>query len=424
MTEQGRPKACELADPREESKEDPKVDLNEQQAEHARAESLHRPASPQVAEDPQKSQSSMEAENPIEQAELQTPLPPARPLTPPTDDLTEAFRTGLRLHDKVQPPVHLTALPSLSVSSSSPERDTPSGQPKRSRRAIGNSEMKNLFGPEFEALPLLHSSAGSMPPPKTPLSSLGSSRKRKWKSDAITSPKSQHPVKRNRASPISTADSPGKPFLTRNGFEEAKAAVAKSHESPSKDPFVRRIIIKNQGEIVVDKELEVPLQLFHKETAPETPRVPSSPVYPLHEDVVFGTRKLSDIIKPSMKPPQAIHPPTPHASSSPTRKPPKSRSSSPLKKSQTPIGQPAPVSRLEQRNREEKARNQAKQIVELDESWRMPELSKDCVVSFAQEGPWKTSGNGKGGVWRNVRSARPGYFKETDVLFGVRYVIS
>lgn len=62
-------------------------------------------------------------------------------------------------------------------------------------------------------------------------------------------------------------------------------------------------------------------------------------------------------------------------------------------------------------------------MAELNELWKMPELSKDSVVSFAEEGPWRTSGNGKGGVWRNIRSARPGYFKETEVLFGVRYII-
>ncbi|TID26308.1 hypothetical protein E2P81_ATG00783 [Venturia nashicola] len=424
VDKEGPPEVCGIADSREEGKKDPDPQSNEQQAENAQAGSIRPPELPQVAEDPQKTQFPKQAEGSIKQALVETPLPLARPLTPPTDDLPRAFEMGLRIDDKLHPPVRFPLLPSSSVGSSSPERDTPSGQPKRLRRAIGNSEMRMLFGPEFESLPLLHSSQGSMPPPKTPLSSFEGSRKRKWKSDAITSPKSQRPVKRNRGSSISTADSPGKPFLTRNGFEVAKAAVAKPHKPSAKTPLIHRIVIKNQGETIVDKQLEVPLQLSHKAVAPETPKVPSSPVYPLHEDVVFGTRRLGDIVAPSMKPAKAIQPPTPHASSSPTRKPPKSRSSSPVKKSQAPVGHPTPVNRQEQKNRDEKARTQARQIIELDESWKMPELSKDCVVSFAEEGPWRTSGNGKGGVWRNVRSARPGYFKETDVLFGVRYVIS
>ncbi|KAE9974003.1 hypothetical protein EG328_004062 [Venturia inaequalis] len=424
VNEGGLPEACELTDSRDEGKEDSDLKSNELQTEHAQPESLRTLESPQVAEDPPKWQGPKQAEASIEPAELQTPFPPTRPLTPPTDDLPQAFRTGLRLDDKLQPPVYLTVQPSSSVDSSSPERDMPNGQPKRSRRAIGNSELKSLFGPEFDSLPLLPSSQGSMLPPQTPLSSFDSNRKRKWKPDAITSPKSQRPVKRNRGSSISNADSPGKPFLTRNGFEEAKAAVAKPHESPAETPLIRRIVIKNQGETIVDKQLDKPLKLSRKVAAPEMPKVPSSPVYPLHEDVIFSTRKLSNTITPSMKPPQAVQPPTPHASSSPTRKPLKSRSSSPIKKSRTPINQPTPVNRVAQRNRDEKARTQAKQMAELDESWKLPELSKDCVVSFAQEGPWRTSGNGKGGVWRNVRSARPGHFKETDVLFGVRYVIS
>lgn len=407
VKEEGLPEGCEPAGLREEDKEKPGSNSDEQQAEDAQAESPDQP-------------------------KLPTPLPPA---TPPTDDLSQAFGTGLRLDDKSQPPVHLMAMQSSSVDGSSPERDMPNGQPKRPRRPIGTSEMKNLFGTEFKSLPILHSSQGSMPPPQTPQSSFDSGHKRKWKPDAIPSPKSQRPVKRNRGSSTSNADSPVKPFLTRNGLmrganksggelKQAEAVKLNGYESPTKTPVIRRIIIKNQDEIVVDKLLDMPLELSRKVAAPETPKVPSSPVYPLDESVVFSTRKLSDITTPSMKPPQTTQPPTPHASSSPTRKPPpKSRSSSPLKKSQTPTGLPTPVSRLE-RSRNEKARTQTQQIAELDNSWKMPELSKDCVVSFAQEGPWMTSGNGKGGVWRNVKSARPGSFKETDVLFGVRYVIS
>lgn len=428
--EKDTPEACEPAVSRGESEEEPNLNSKEQPAEHAQAEFLHQPKLPQVTKDMELSQESKQ-----EQAE--SPLPPARPLTPPTDDSRQAFGNGLPLDDKLQPPVHFPPLQSSSVGSSSPERDTPSGQPKRVRQIIGSAEMKSLFGPEFESLPLLRSSQGSMPPPRTPLSSLGSSHKPKRKSDAITSPKSQdsnRPVKRNRGSSTSNAGSPGKPFLTRGRFvrevdtsggnlKGAEAGEPDAHESPAKTPLILRIVIKNQGETIIDRQLVEPLKLSRKVAAPETPKVPSSPVFPLPESVIFSTRKMNDNITPLMKPPQAFQPPTPHASSSPTRKPPKSRSSSPHKKAQTPIGESPSISRHEQKNREEKARTQDRQMAELNELWKMPELSKDSVISFAEEGPWRTSGNGKGGVWRNIRSARPGYFKETEVLFGVRYVI-
>jgi hypothetical protein len=63
-------------------------------------------------------------------------------------------------------------------------------------------------------------------------------------------------------------------------------------------------------------------------------------------------------------------------------------------------------------------------VGELHAAWKIPELGRDCVVSFAEDGPWRTGvKNGKGGVWRQIRSARPGYFHESEVLFGVRYLI-
>lgn len=54
----------------------------------------------------------------------------------------------------------------------------------------------------------------------------------------------------------------------------------------------------------------------------------------------------------------------------------------------------------------------------------MPDLSKDCVVTFAEDGTWTTGlPEGKGGVWRQIKSSRPGVFKESEVLFAVRYLI-
>ncbi|QDS71232.1 hypothetical protein FKW77_010451 [Venturia effusa] len=428
--EEGLAKAPELADLREEDLDKSGPNSDQGRAEHAQTEFSHPAEVPHEIEDPEKSRDLGKVHSVTESEELDIPFRLARPLTPPIDDVHQSFADEPRNDGNINPPIQFSVMHSSSVGSSSPERDTPSGLPKRIRRNIGNVEMRNLFGPEFESFPLQHSSQGSMPPPRTPLSSLGSSREAKRKFDATTSPRS---VKRRRGSSASIAGSPGKPFLTRgrcgrdtqwSGGYVQKADLASPNPIKllAKTFIIRRVIIESQGDVIIDRQLTKLLGLTQKMAASEV-RVPSSPVFPLPESVVFGARKLSDILTPSIKPLPALQPPTPHASSSPTRKPPKSRSASPLKKSQTSIDQSTSVSRLEQRNREQKARTQDRQLAELHESWTMPDLSKDCVVSFAEKGPWKTSGNGKGGVWRNVRSARPGSFKETDVLFGVRYVI-
>lgn len=414
-------------------------------------EDSHQPALPSV---PKCSEHLEGSENPIGPTQLKDPeqpitsdiqgspqvlASPDRPRTPPTDDSRQTFGLGdgHSSENKLHPPVLFRAPQSPSVESSSPERDTLRVGPARIRHAIGNAEMRALLGESLEPLSLVPSSQGSMPPPQTPLPPSG--RRRRRQSDAIESSKTQPPKKRNRGLSISNASSPDKLVgITRRGFvretdnsggspKGTAAAKHDANESPAKTPTIRRVIIKSQGETITDKQLATPMTLSHTAAASEITKVPSSPVYPLPESVVFGGRGWNDATAPSMTSAQMFHPPTPHPSSSPTRKPPKPRSLSPRKKPRASIGQRGhnakSVDRREQRDQKYREREQLKQMAELDAAWKMPELSKDSVVSFAEEGPWRTSGNGKGGVWRQIRSARPGYFKESEVLFGVRYLI-
>ncbi|KIW09007.1 uncharacterized protein PV09_00904 [Verruconis gallopava] len=62
-------------------------------------------------------------------------------------------------------------------------------------------------------------------------------------------------------------------------------------------------------------------------------------------------------------------------------------------------------------------------LEETRATWRMPELSKDCVISFAEEGEWLTAA-GKGSVLRHIRSSRAGNFTEHEVIFAVRYIVA
>lgn len=55
--------------------------------------------------------------------------------------------------------------------------------------------------------------------------------------------------------------------------------------------------------------------------------------------------------------------------------------------------------------------------------WKASEMSKDCVIGFAEEGPWIESA-GKGGVLRQTSSTRVGEFKENEIVFAVRYLIT
>lgn len=53
-----------------------------------------------------------------------------------------------------------------------------------------------------------------------------------------------------------------------------------------------------------------------------------------------------------------------------------------------------------------------------------PPLSRDCVITYAQKGAWGESpSDGCGGVLRQMKSARPGEFKEDSILMGVRFLV-
>ena len=59
-----------------------------------------------------------------------------------------------------------------------------------------------------------------------------------------------------------------------------------------------------------------------------------------------------------------------------------------------------------------------------------PALSQDCVISYAEETDWKTSlghvdggTGGDGGVYRQIKAERNGWFEERGVLMGVRFLV-
>jgi hypothetical protein len=62
-------------------------------------------------------------------------------------------------------------------------------------------------------------------------------------------------------------------------------------------------------------------------------------------------------------------------------------------------------------------------LEEIRANWKTPELSKDCVISFAEECEWMTAA-GNGSMFRHVRSARAGVFRESEVVFAVRYIVA
>jgi hypothetical protein len=333
------------------------------------------------------------------------------------------------LGDLLESPVVFPSFQAPPIEGSS-EGDLPITNKSRLRRPIGRAELNNL-DLSLDASSILSPSQRSMRPPQTPTSSSGNTHKRR-RSDVIQFEDMLPPSKRNRGFSMSNTDASSGPIgitrrgrFTRDGKDLTGSPKgpatpdAKPQPSSAKILSIRRIVIKNQGEIIINKKLTTTLSLFHRGLVPEVAVIPSSPVYPLPESVVFGTHSFSDTLTPGITPTPTpmFQAPTPQPSSSPTRRPRQSGSSSPRKKSQTPVGQRSHVVKRVRH------RDPTEHVDELNAAWKTPELSKDCVVSFAEDGPWRTSVNGKGGVWRQIRSARPGYFKESEVLFGVRYLI-
>jgi hypothetical protein len=386
---------------------------------------------------PEESEQESELKEPEKAALPEIEPPPYLPQAPtsgrssPLKASIVSISDSKHLDGPLEPPVLFSPFQTSSIDGS-PEGDLPVTNKLRLRRPIGRAELNNI-DLSFDASSIMSSSQRSMRPPQTPASSSGNIHKRR-RSDVIHSDDMLPPSKRNRGSSMSNTDASSGPIgITRRGrfkrdgkdltgsFKGPATPDTKPQLSSAKILSIRRIVIKNQGEVFIDQKLTTPLSLFYKGLVPEVAVIPSSPVYPLPESVVFGTPSVSNILTPGIMrtptPTPTFQAPTPQPSSSPTRRPRQSGSSSPRKKSQTPIGQHSYAAKRVRH------RDPTEHVNELSAAWKTPELSKDCVVSFAEDGPWRTSVNGKGGVWRQIRSARPGYFKESEVLFGVRYLI-
>jgi hypothetical protein len=56
--------------------------------------------------------------------------------------------------------------------------------------------------------------------------------------------------------------------------------------------------------------------------------------------------------------------------------------------------------------------------------WQTPELSKDCVIAYAEEGEWSDKAQGEGSVLRQVKGAWSGDFSENEVVFAVRFIVA
>ncbi|KAF2430186.1 hypothetical protein EJ08DRAFT_255900 [Tothia fuscella] len=279
-----------------------------------------------------------------------------------------------------------------------------------------------------------------MGPPQTPLSVPASTKRRH--SDAILLNRSDFLFKRRRSSLLkdisSNSSTTSELGVSRRGVfkqsplkKELRLLGADDLSSGRSTPqpregsgrvnrsktasMIRHIVIECRGIVIVNKTLNPPLPLQRIDRGISLP--PPSPVFPLHESLVFG---LKDMTKPaaptpSLPPPKPKPAPiqqrTPLPSSSPTRPP----QSSPTRK---PRGRrPTIMSSLNQKRRGPPP----PYVEELREQWTTPDLSKDSVLAYAEDGVWLDEKGG--GVFRHVKSARPGWFVESEVLFGVRYLV-
>lgn len=56
--------------------------------------------------------------------------------------------------------------------------------------------------------------------------------------------------------------------------------------------------------------------------------------------------------------------------------------------------------------------------------WPTPALSQDSILSYAEEAAWKTGASGGDrGVYRQIKAERNGWFEESGVLMGVRFLV-
>ena len=246
----------------------------------------------------------------------------------------------------------------------------------------------------------------------------------------------------------------------------------------TKKDFISRVVIKAKDTVIIDKAVAVPFQLQDPVGAGRKALTSAiSLLYPLDESVVFGLRdmvhpalpvqKSSNLVQtvspqvstpvPVFTPPNQIATPVP--SSSPVRSenlefataitlPPPSRHKhntvtpgpssnlqpptilTSLSVLQSKVKPEASPSRQAQATRAHRPRSTVQVPPrgirkegptfkeELKQAWKTPELSDDCVITYAEERSGEESG-----VVRHIKSARPGSFRESGVLFGVRYLV-
>ena len=209
---------------------------------------------------------------------------------------------------------------------------------------------------------------------------------------------------------------------------------------------IKRVVITAGDTPVLDKHLTSPYRL--KQTVTQDTNSPSPVHQPLHESVLFSTikgmkavaipaplvsattvvasaaaSKSMVAISPFVNAPQLPPPQQVASATSPTSSPAKATTSppkatpSPLKSSMQP-GTPTPASA------KPKASSEGSVLDQECAKWHLPELSKDCVITYTEEGVWLEGEGAKGGLMRHVKSSRAGLFEENEVLFAVRYIIA
>jgi hypothetical protein len=213
--------------------------------------------------------------------------------------------------------------------------------------------------------------------------------------------------------------------------------------------MIRHIVIECRGIVIVDKTLDPPLPLQRRDRG-IAGHVTSSIPLSLDESSVFSLKGMTNPTPTPFFPPPLVElkqtpkqmqTPIPSSSpnhclqSSPTRKtlsaPCSASVSTPVQKThisrlaQVPINRTALAATYRPAHVPSTARRSDREPVnyarELKDAWVTPELSKDCVLGYAEEGV--RADEPRVGVLRHVKSARPGWFVESEVLFAVRYLV-
>lgn len=281
----------------------------------------------------------------------------------------------------------------------------------------------------------------SMPPPPTPIPRSARTNKRRY-SDTISvgesSPSKNAPTTtRPGAAPGSKSVSSYMGMTKRGIFNKGAVTLSPSKErdpaqsQQAKDPLtMTRLVITGREAPIVDKNLAAPYTLNSKSRTFHAGRDFSSQFQPLDESVVFGLKNHETQAKPavpliSSDPPTILQPQT-EQQSIPTRTPPTKADQAQPTSAPALVFAALPMPTPKSRQATPALKPKAKHEDLLDEAratWKTPELSEDCVISFAEEGDWITA-EGKGSVLRHVKSHRAGMFVEREVVFAVRYIIA